>query len=182
MPVKDIIASGDVVFVVGEGGSQFRLRVSSTFLQHVSPVFAALLSGRWQEGRKQNPSQVFREIALKDDNPTALELLLKILYFKHDDAPLTLKPMAIYDFAVVADKYDCVKAVKFVKHAWLQNTERLTFRDCGYLAAACVAFGDSERFRYYTKRLALYYNVSVANTFAEEDNNLPLKALGKMNL
>ncbi|KIW10500.1 hypothetical protein PV08_11464 [Exophiala spinifera] len=105
-----------------------RLLVSSTFVTHASPVFKAMLDGRFAEGQlppsKQNPPS----ITLPEDDPDATALFCRILHFGDNDSDKSNSADQLMNLATFSDKYDCGRCL----HPWFQALlYRSTFPDTG---------------------------------------------------
>ncbi|KAH8892686.1 hypothetical protein GQ53DRAFT_862305 [Thozetella sp. PMI_491] len=116
-----IDGAGDLILEVGTK-PQSRLQVSSKVLSTASRVFRAMFNPSFKEGQalsQTNPA----EIPLPEDDPAAMETLLKILHLQNTALPTVniLSADGFRDFAVVCDKYDCNDAVSFVANSWLQE-------------------------------------------------------------
>jgi hypothetical protein len=84
---------------------QLTITVSRTVLCNISPVFKAMLTGRFKE---TNAS----EIALPDDDPYALGTLLAIAHNKVKHEAACFDRWTLYGVAVICDKFDCVGMVR----------------------------------------------------------------------
>ncbi|EME88553.1 uncharacterized protein MYCFIDRAFT_170157 [Pseudocercospora fijiensis CIRAD86] len=122
--VQVIDDEGDVVFVVGTSTSKKKLKLSSAILSRVSPVFQALLGPHFRKsfwsrtiisrltatGEEQAARSATQtaEIALPNDDPTAMTRLLELLHLQ--DVGILIPcggknySRKLLDFAVVADK------------------------------------------------------------------------------
>jgi hypothetical protein len=114
---------GDVILVMTasgameateDGASSFL--VSSKVLGLASPVFAKMFGPNFIEGqqvrRGERPS-----IELEDD-PKAMQTLLRILHHKLADVPLYMAPKPLMDLAILADKYNCLETFRPWSMAW----------------------------------------------------------------
>lgn len=109
--------NGDVVLLFT--GDSPRLLVSSKTLSLASPVFAAMFSPRFREGRSlstANPTVV----SLPDDPPLAMETIARILHFRHELVS-TGEFDDLFDIALVADKYDLANSLGPWRQVWLRH-------------------------------------------------------------
>ncbi|XHG06613.1 hypothetical protein AWENTII_009800 [Aspergillus wentii] len=97
---------GDVILVVEES----KFLVSSKVLGLASPVFAALFSRKFSEGT-QLVENSRPEITLKDDNPDAMRIILRVLHFKDPKASYCKDAKELAVLAIHCDKYYCTKAL-----------------------------------------------------------------------
>ncbi|QDS75676.1 hypothetical protein FKW77_007578 [Venturia effusa] len=108
---------GDVLLVVGSDESQMSLQVSSKVLSVASKVFKTMFFGRFKEAVELANSSTPYEIELPDDDPTAMSVLCAILHHAEFTLPISIK--MLIQFAVVADKYDTLRACKLTAHSFL---------------------------------------------------------------
>lgn len=114
------------------------LRVSSSVLTLVSPVFSRMLSGHLAEGvafRTTNSPRPF-PIALPDDDGAAFTILANIAHHRSDQIPSNPLTSELLELALLADKYDCANLLSAHGIIWLQrklsiydtrNLDRLSF-------------------------------------------------------
>ncbi|KAM0419074.1 hypothetical protein ACHAPT_012013 [Fusarium lateritium] len=100
--------------------------VSSKILSTTSPVFQAMLDGRFLEGvqlshSKISPNQEPFRLSLPDDDYTAMLLLCKVLHFKFKGIPEQPRTSLLLALAGVCDKYHCTQALKYCGALWLRN-------------------------------------------------------------
>ncbi|KAK5734979.1 hypothetical protein LTR17_008468 [Elasticomyces elasticus] len=111
----EIAPDGDVTLLCGEHVGDTKilgLRVSSHILSFGSPVFRALLSGRFKEAITLATTSTV-VIPLPEDDPHHMTVLCNILHMRHDQEPYSIRsPATLADFATLCDKYDCLLAVK----------------------------------------------------------------------
>ncbi|KAE9992667.1 hypothetical protein Vi05172_g11935 [Venturia inaequalis] len=80
-----------------------RCKVSKLIMCIASPVWRAMLGGRFMEGNVQN-----REIPLIDDDPEALLTVLRIAHHRTYEVPTGLTLLQLVNIATICDKYDTV--------------------------------------------------------------------------
>jgi hypothetical protein len=54
-----------------------------------------------------------QKVDFTDHNPEAVLILLNIIHSKFDEVPHKPSYQLLYDVAILVDKYDCIRAVKF---------------------------------------------------------------------
>ncbi len=124
------------------------LPVSSKVLSLASPVFKAMLDGRFKEGielAKNKASSQPYTLTLPDDGEAAT-ILARVLHFDLTGVPEKPSPASIEKLAFLCDKYQCVNAMKYCSSFWLRNwllaydDEEPTIDDlCRFLVFAYVA-------------------------------------------
>jgi hypothetical protein len=100
--------------------------VSSKILSTASPVFQAMLDGRFREGvqladAKASPDQEPFRLALPDDDFAAMLLLCKVLHFKVDDIAPRPSSQLLLALAGICDKYHCTQTLKYAGALWIRN-------------------------------------------------------------
>ena len=121
--------AGDLMLKLGSGDEVTLIRVHSQVLILASPVFAAMLSTAFAEGRSLEDNKgLFNStttIDLPDDDPTAMSLLCKILHYKEDAAQQAFHPPEnLIRLAVICDKYNMSKALSPWCHVWMEACHR----------------------------------------------------------
>lgn len=158
---------GDVALLLSPNLLPLRLIVSSKILSLASPVFAAMFSPNFREGRSLS-SACPTEIPLPDDPPAAIEAIANILHFRHKLVS-AVEFDSILDLALVADKYDLVNALGPWCQVWLGY---LVSPD-GDLDKCCLGrnifirymFRDRVGFECLTKRAILWGDEQMADDF-----------------
>lgn len=87
-----------------------------------SPVFAAMLSPQFKEGKSLGSGNGC-EIPLPEDDPEAMTLLCNCLHFRTDQIPTELEFPLLMALAILCDKYDCTKAISAWSALWLRKWE-----------------------------------------------------------
>lgn len=101
--------SGDVLILV----ENYSLLVSSEKLCAISAVFAAMLNGRFREGRKIFlGSLLVHQVSLPDEDIDSVLLLCKIIYKRDDLIEEVPNGHSLFRLAVLCDKYQCATALK----------------------------------------------------------------------
>lgn len=112
--------SGDLVLVVNKAEEQRRFRVSTKVMSLASPVWRIMLdpSGPFQEAKRENG-----EVALPEDDPNALCIVLHIIHFRPRSLPNTIEDDELMSLAILCQKYDIAELVS----PWLQTKWELIF-------------------------------------------------------
>lgn len=119
MPTSVVVdREGDVIFLL-EG---FEIQVSSKVLSLASPVFTAMFGPSFVEGNSRSFPSPSR-ITLTDDNPIAMANLFKIIHYQTKLLPREPGQSFVEQIAIVADKYDCIEALRPSSHLWLVTLE-----------------------------------------------------------
>ncbi|KAL1852454.1 hypothetical protein VTK73DRAFT_9215 [Phialemonium thermophilum] len=153
--VVEIAPDGDLILVVGP--EEAKLRVHSVFLTAVSEPFSAMLGPDWKEGRALLDSDGPAEISLPEDNAVALKIICSVIHHQTGNIPPTLAAGDILAVAVAADKYNCVRALRFASETWLRSP-RDEADELMLLAAAAYLFQDALAFKQITGALVLGYD------------------------
>lgn len=95
----------------GEPSYTRKYIVSSNTMRLISPVWRAMLSGRFKEGTETNT------IPLPEDDHKAFEYILNLAHFKYD---VLWEPDVheISNIAKLCDKYDMIHLCRFRTSAW----------------------------------------------------------------
>lgn len=172
----DIAADGDIILALPKN---LYLRVSSTVLSLVSPVFRAMLGPHFREGNESRSSNQPNEIPLPEDDGIAMKHLCLLLHgrtgdsYSHGDRTF---PTQLRALAIVADKYDCVEAIALQAEAMLsrfwmhRTTNQLLIQQLACLISASALLGLAPLFYVFTKSLVLDY----CTPYSEESTGLSL--------
>ena len=141
---------GDANLLVGPNGCQVRIRVCKALLCFASKYFNALFSGNFSESVFEGQGQ---DVPLEEDEPDAVVNLCKILHMKYT-WPASMTPKELLHLAIVADKYDCVKALQLSVQSLFPRS-KLTCDAWGVrdLIVASYLLDHPEWFQKYTKIL-----------------------------
>ena len=120
-PKMDADPEGDLVLVIGSGGTQKSIRASSKVLSLASPVLAAMFSPRrFSEGlalSSLNPPFIY----LPEDDPEAVTMFCRLIHFReyhgNQKAPSFNQ---LLNMALFCDKYDAGLALNPWCELWLQ--------------------------------------------------------------
>lgn len=144
--------------------SSVNLRVSSSILSLVSPVFSRMLKGPLAEGvafRSPNSPRPF-PIALPDDNGAAFTVLVNIAHHQTDEIPSNPPTSLLLELALLADKYDCAHLFSPYGILWLQrglSSAKLEMRD------DCINI--KEELQQLCHMLLFAYTIDLPAQFAE---------------
>jgi hypothetical protein len=83
----------------------YSIRVNRAVISQASPVWHKMLDGAWGESTKS-------EIALPDDDPDAMLLVLRVAHVQFQLLRKSLTNEMMYELAIVCDKYDCVELLQ----------------------------------------------------------------------
>ncbi|TKA72575.1 hypothetical protein B0A55_07218 [Friedmanniomyces simplex] len=165
---KDYVLAedGDVLTLLND---QSRIRTSSIVLSLASPVFKKMLGPHFFEGQAPRSAEEPKQIALMDDAPYAMTMLLNATHFRSMVGPLglTLKSIAqeLAKMGLLADKYECVPALSTGAEALMLRrvnylcvmevdpTEAIRF--LGLYSSAAYSLRLKKLFQYFTRRLVL---------------------------
>ena len=160
-----IAPTGDMVLVVGEKETQ--LRVHSLCMRTASTVFDAMFGPHFWEGQPSNGASP-KEITMPDDDAKAMIFICNIIHHRNDILPDVLQPAELADIAVAADKYDCLRALKFAMNQRLDWEELVTFSSLGSLLISAYVFDNSNAFQRVTRRLVTGFSDSYHQLIKEE--------------
>lgn len=154
---KDIDLGGDISLVFGPKGNQVRVKALKPMLMMISPYFRTMFGPTFNEGNKSE----HEDIELDEDEPEAVINLFRILHLQYT-APTPMTVANITGLAVVADKYDCVKAIQLGLGALFpQMSMFMPAEDIVKLAVAAHLLDRPQLFRSYTSRLMTAYSDSI---------------------
>lgn len=145
---------GDLVLVVNKSEKQRRFRVSTKVMSLASPVWRIMLdsSGPFKEAQRENG-----EVALPEDDPDVLCVVMHIIHFRSRSIPDALDFDELMNLAVLCHKYDVAELVA----PWMESKWQKVFASyanrAGYEASIVLAW-IFQRFRFCSglvKRLIL---------------------------
>lgn len=155
----DLDPDGDIILVI-EGQNAKKFLVSSKILSLASPVFSKMLSPNFHEGMQMTDSNCLM-ISLHDDDPLAMETMLKIFHYKGPNlgGPMTAERLAV--LAIHCDKYDCFQALKSWIHIWFSNFGfNLTAEGYGFLMLAAHVSRGPNQFSKWSKMVQIKFSPS----------------------
>lgn len=163
--IENIAQGGDVILVIGP--EEQKLRVRSLYLKETSKPFSALFGPNWKEGSTMREADGLAELPLPEDDYMALRLICAVIHHRNELVPQNLPARDVLKIALLADKYDCVDALKFAACVWLWP-EKLEISDALQLTAAAYLFREARAFKELTKPLILKHEGSYLDLFIEE--------------
>ncbi|KAK1850404.1 hypothetical protein CCHR01_06951 [Colletotrichum chrysophilum] len=155
--------SGDAIIVIfGPGGAEChgRFLVSSATLSLASSYFRTLFGPNFKEGADLRKS-ICPEIALEEDWPEEMGILLSMLHFHNLHHFRDVEPKTVALIAYQRDKYDCAAAIIPWGFKWFHGTGQLTDEQFGYLLTAAYLLDSDEDFRAISgaaiRQMTLYF-------------------------
>ena len=134
--------NGDIILDISTHGSETtgRYLASSKVLSLASPVFKKMFAPGFREGdqiqREKRPT-----IHLEEDDPKAMETILRLLHYQSADCLFTMKPKALARLAIQCDKYDLNASLRPWIAQWFSNPIDLPqIEDFGFLLLAAYLF------------------------------------------
>ncbi|KAF2167719.1 hypothetical protein M409DRAFT_21871 [Zasmidium cellare ATCC 36951] len=118
--IVEIAPRGDVVLVCGSAACT-KLRVESKVLALASPVFQAMFDEKKFHEGTTLASYGFVEIALPDDDPLPTKTICQVLHMRFNVLGEHLRPKDLVDIGIVADKYDCSRALSGPAYFWFSR-------------------------------------------------------------
>ena len=144
--------NGDILMTV----QNRQFLVASKILIFVSPVFRAMLESGFSEGTAARSSETPLEVELQDDDPEALEFILKTLHFqsiKAEDHPSVDQLVSI---AEVCDKYILFGAMESCLFQWVKSAMKdMTLANLRKLTKVTFLTGHGGQFSKVTRELIL---------------------------
>ncbi|KAK8173107.1 hypothetical protein BKA80DRAFT_264620 [Phyllosticta citrichinensis] len=87
----------------------------------------SMLNGHFKESQPAT-SDKQREVALPDDNPDALKILLNISHLRFDLIPSILWYHVFLDVTVLTDKYDATRLIRPWASSWISGVQHLALK------------------------------------------------------
>ena len=165
------------------------LLVSSKIISLASPVFKAMLGPSFTEGRPDASGR--STLKLPKDDPEAIHALFSMLHLQYQLSEADFNYKFLENLTVVADKYDCAKAVRALSTLFTQKLFELekTWQslDFGRLLCPAYVFDDPSLFRDVTRMLVyesadsngIEFNASRYGMSEEMAELIPSEILGK---
>ncbi|KAK7178318.1 hypothetical protein PSPO01_15627 [Paraphaeosphaeria sporulosa] len=164
----EIATNSDVILVAGP--HKRRIQVCSFVLKNASKYFSNMFGPNFSEGQGLRVNRL-KEILMPEDDANALEIICNILHLRNDVVPEALTPIEVLEIAVLADKFDCIVAVKHASTFWLNPRECQGITELGHLMAAAYILDNARAFSEITLSMILYYKDRYLS-LAEEDIGL----------
>ncbi|KAK8159925.1 hypothetical protein BC567DRAFT_167590 [Phyllosticta citribraziliensis] len=102
-----------------------------------------MLNGHFKESQASPPGEQ-REVALPDDDPTALKILLDIAHLRFKLVPATLDFPVLLKVTVLTDKYDATRLIRPWATSWINAAQHLVVRP-GYEEWLWIAWELGQR-------------------------------------
>ncbi|OLN88289.1 hypothetical protein CCHL11_00194 [Colletotrichum chlorophyti] len=166
---------GDLTLKVGTRGPKGQeipeAIVCSRSLARWSPIFSAMLFGKFSESRPANGDSW--SVYLPDDDFQPLFILLSIAHGHFASIPEILTLNELYQFLILTDKYDMTKVLHPWVPSWLQPYERIVSIS-GNKVLLCVAWelGNEPTFRTLATDLLLNSNANKNSQLMDKDGVL----------
>lgn len=154
----------DCLLIVGP--DEIEIQANSLFLSAASKPFRAIFSPEWRHDDDVEDQDGLVKIPLPEDDPSALRLICAVIQHQNHLIPNSLSANTVLSIAVTADKYDCLRALKFASESWF-HVSRIPVQDMFILAAAAFLFDSATAFRRITKEMILCHNGSFADVTSE---------------
>lgn len=184
----NVAQDGDIVLIVGPSTCPTKIRVQSVALTMGSRVFKAMLGPHFLEGcsREFNGMEGYsKEIVLPDDDVEGMKIVCNVLHHRNNEIPPYLDGERLLEVAVIADKYDCFEALRFVSAFWFVSwerwaSERWTPEDGVFGMTAAYIFNNEVGFRCITNDLIRRHKGSFLSLLTPEIlDHVPLVLLCK---
>ncbi len=144
--ISEIIdPEGDVVLVL----DRTELQVSSKVLGLASPVFKAMFSPSFSEGKELQTTGTLR-ITLPEDNAGAMTTLCNILHHRPHGVAKEPSHQALVELAILCDKYACGEKLEPWSRTWLSSFQQAQSWDTQNkhsLLFPFYVFNDAEAFK-----------------------------------
>lgn len=111
------------------------------------------------------------ELPLPVDDASAMSILCKIFHMRHQDVPRPgkIQDSVLYNVAVLAEKYDCVAAIKPVSAAWLFARCENTTQNDGTLLLITMLLDEPEAFKKVSKHIVMSFGLSFTEVAGMEE-------------
>lgn len=186
---------GDVILVLPSPIALARFLVCSRVLCYASPVFKAMLGkdSCFKEGASLAQASKPVEVVLKEDDPRAFLIILRILHHQQGLIKAEIEEDILYQLAILCDKYD----LQPLLGSWFRDrVSRMQDSDLKVLTGSrwltmSVMFGHTSLFTTLSKEIILRGSMSpsgelVTNWMGPEkrsiDKLLPQAVIGRCNI
>lgn len=116
-----------------------------------------MFSPDWKEGQDLLNRDGPAELLLPEDNAAALKIICSVIHHQNGEDTQTLAAGDILAVAVTADKYDCVKALRWASESWLRpSTDEPG--NLMLLTPAAYLFQNAQAFKDITRSLICDYD------------------------
>ena len=163
-------AEGDLTLVVGGSKTQAcRMRVFSQVMRVASPVWNAMLSGRWPESKQS-------EVELPEDDPSGMTIIMNIAHARYNHIPRIISDDHLLQISILCDKYQMVESLKTFLDSWNKSlkSSKLSAPD-----AAFVTYVFERQHDFHDRAIELLYELEVNDDDGPVFEGLPLLTSGK---
>lgn len=164
----EIDPNGDILLQFPTTNNE--LRVSSSVLSLISPVFSVMLNGcmseavAFQAHRAQVTGRPF-VIELPEDDGHAFIVLANIAHYRAHLVPSRPTPQQLLDFSILADKYGCAKVFAPYGTIWLRRS--ITDVEANISSTADIKLGEHQALMSKLSHLILFaYVMDAPEEFA----------------
>lgn len=122
---------GDLVLWVGKElpSPTKEYLVCSSAMRRASPVWKKMLFGGFRESK---PAEGDWVVALPDDDPDTLRILLDVIHANFAGSYLQLDVVGIYNHVILMDKYDMLRFMQPSEDVWLEVAKGAAESSAGY--------------------------------------------------
>ena len=154
---------GDITLLVGGNeDSKVRIRASKAILCLASDSFRDLVDPHSDEDEVMRAGE---DIEFDDDDPEAFTILMKILHMRND-FPTPRPAEELLALALIAEKYDCVQAIRLdLRELFPHDIAQYNMHALYDLIAATYILDHAELFWQFTKELLEDFVASEASVF-----------------
>ncbi|APA12927.1 hypothetical protein SS1G_08403 [Sclerotinia sclerotiorum 1980 UF-70] len=150
-----------------------RILVSSKHMSLASPVFKAMLEGRFREGIELKTTGKLA-VPLPDDDPAAMRILINIIHGRMNSVPLKIELELFTQIAILADKYQCKEVVRPFPSLWKNGlTTEWTTSSTSIACWLCIAW----HFELDSEFLEATQLIQAEGTCSLEETILPIPKL-----
>ena len=148
-------------------------------LTTASPVFKAMLSGTFKEGRTLRDAGSL-ELPLPDDDPEALVILLNVIHGRSRKVPRRIDLPMLTKLAILVDCYQLHEVVDVYSELWVTCVpEARQPQELFQYLCVCWVFRNSEGFAKITKRIIWELEGTVCEQHTR-DLPIPERVIGKV--
>lgn len=156
--IEEIESQGDILFLVGPKEKQ--VRVHSLTMARTSPVFAKMVGPNFSEGQSL-ANRGIEPVAIKlpEDDPCAFVFICSAVHGISLDTMPDSKQLL--DVAILADKYDFIKALRYASQYWIQKfSDYKKSDDLWRVLVSAYMLGDARGFQRISRQLVLWHEGS----------------------
>ena len=153
---------GDVMLYVGSEDSSKPIRVCAKVLGLASPVFKAMLSPHFADGKGSASACCPRTLTLPEDDPGMMLLICQKLHFHNEQTKTSFDLQSLSKLALLCDKYDLARGLE----SWLETLVQRAklsvegYADWAQLLRCSQIFQNHDGFYYSSLQLLEFYRIS----------------------